>query len=121
MRESTFQRRLINRLKSAGYLVFNISDRLTVGLPDIYCAKDGISHWYELKVFNVRSGKINLSGQDGFTRVQKITIYKLRQAGVDAWGVIHLPVQGKTVLARPEEFEQTIDVQELAKYPEFTI
>jgi hypothetical protein len=125
VRESYFQKKFCEQLKAAHFVIFNLSDKFTSGIPDVYCARDGVSHWYELKVVNKAKGMVDLSDSSGtghgFTKAQKINIYKLRQAGVDAWGIVHVAPHKKTVKIPPEDFERRLDVEELLQYEEFSI
>ena len=116
MRENQFQTKFNQRLTAAGFVVFNLSDKFTSGIPDVYCAKDGVSHWYELKVINQKSGIVDLSSKSGgygFTKAQKIKIYKLRQAGIDAWGVIYVAHYEATIQVPPEDFERKLAIETL--------
>ena len=124
LRESYFQRKLITRLKQAGYLCFALSDSFTSGIPDVYCAKDGKSHWYELKVVHQATGPINLESSTknyGFTKAQKIKLYALRQAGIDAWGIVHLAAHNATVMVAPEQIGIDTTIEDLLKLPKFII
>ncbi len=117
MRENYFQRKFCEQLKAARFVLFNLSDKYTSGIPDVYCARNGVSHWYELKVVNKGKGIV----EPGFTKAQKINIYKLRQAGVDAWGIVHVAPHKKTVMVPPEDFEKKLTAEELLKYEEFDL
>lgn len=117
MKESYFQKSLVDKLKNAGYVVLNLSDKYTVGIPDIYCAKDGESFWYELKVVNKAKGKIRLG--DLFTKIQKAQIQKLNKAGVNASGLIRLVPHKKTLVIKGEDLDRVMDIEELLEYPEF--
>lgn len=118
MRENQFQKKFIEQLKAARFVVLNLSDKFTSGIPDIYCAKDGVSYWYELKVINKTSGEIDLSdksGGYGFTKAQKILIYKLRQVGIEAWGIIYVTKYDVTVKVPPEDFSKKLTLEELVE------
>ncbi len=117
MRESYFQKILVDKLKESGYTVFNLSDKYTVGIPDIYCAKDGESFWYELKVVNKSKGKLRLG--DLFSKIQKAQMQKLRKAGVNASGIVRIVPYKKTVVVDVEDFDKVLEVSELLEHPEF--
>lgn len=48
--EATFQIALIARLRELGWWMVPIETRSTIGVPDIYCAKNGHACWLELKM-----------------------------------------------------------------------
>ena len=123
LKENYFQSKFVEQLKKNGYTVFVLSDSFTSGIPDVYCCKDGVSHWYELKVVNRSKGTVILSDGSqgyGFTKIQKVTLYKLRQAGVDAWGVVHIAPRKTTVLVPPEDFDTETSIEDLLKYVKFS-
>lgn len=116
MRESQFQKKFVEQLKAARFLVLNLSDKYTSGIPDVYCAKDGVSYWFELKVINKEKGEIDLSNKSrgyGFTKAQKVLLYRLRQVGIEAWGVVHLPRHNATLKIPPEDFDKPHTVESL--------
>jgi len=49
MSEKAFVRRLVARLRKAGFFVQRIEDAVSAGIPDIYAVRDGRSVWIEAK------------------------------------------------------------------------
>jgi|GEM_PF-4466888 len=119
MKESTFYKNLKDYLESKGYIVWSFTDRFTEGIPDVYCAKDGESHWYELKVSNKRPGQTidfkDNGNERGFTRSQAIKIYKLREQDIDAWGLVYLPYAQVTLKVPPESMDKKYGFEEAIK------
>lgn len=49
MNESQFQAKLKKELESDGYFCYIPLNSVRGGVPDLYCAKDGVAFWLELK------------------------------------------------------------------------
>lgn len=79
MKETNFQRALIQSLKECGATVFNIHGHSyqVAGIPDLYVAHTIWSGWLELK-----------TGNNPATLLQKHTLNKLYDCGVSAYILI---------------------------------
>lgn len=73
MKESAIQRQIVEWLRDHGFLVWKISDRFRSGIPDLYAARDGHSHWFEVK----RPGEAP-------TPLQRYEMVQLQNHGVPA-------------------------------------
>ena len=74
--EKAIQTEIIKYLRSEMFLVFKLSDHFYSGLPDIYCCRDGVSYWLEVKN---ESGKLSM--------LQAYEIKQINEHGVYA-GVV---------------------------------
>ena len=123
MKESTFQSNLKKELEDKGYLVWVISDSFTSGIPDIFIAKNGEVMWIELKVIHAKEGQtIHLSDRKsssrGFEKIQKLKIYELNQAGVDAFGLVYVPEVDKKIKIPCTMMGESIEYKDLLNLPE---
>lgn len=73
MTETILVRAITKFLRERGFLVYKLNDRFRSGIPDLYCCKDGVSYWLEVKL---PAGKV--------TELQQYEIEQLRQHGVHA-------------------------------------
>lgn len=121
MKESYFQKKVSQILGEQGFIVINFADSFTAGIPDTYAAKDGRSYWMELKVTNKKDGQIvhlsdNKSSARGFTRLQAVKLFQLKeQGGVEAFGVLYLAKDKKILKIPPEDFNKSYQYEELAE------
>jgi len=128
MKESYFQTKVSNTLKDDGFVVINFADAFTSGIPDTYAAKDGVSYWMELKVTNKKPGQIihlddRKSSERGFTRIQAIKLFQLKnQGGVKAFGLMYLAKDKRAIKIPPEDMERSFKYEELLdKFEEFIL
>ena len=123
IKESYVQGQLKQKLEEAGFLVWIISDRFTAGIPDIYCAKDGEDYWLELKVTNKKPGQTihldnNKSSERGFSRIQAVKLFELKEQGMNAAGVIYFPLEKEYIKIPPEDLDKSYTYSEIReKYP----
>lgn len=126
MKESYFQTKASKKLREQGYIVINFSDSFTSGIPDTYAAKDGKSYWMELKVTNKKPGQIihlndNKSSERGFTRLQAIKLFELKnQGGIEAFGLMYLAHDKMAIKIPPEKMKESFKYEELLEFEEFT-
>jgi|Wag4MinimDraft_13_1082653.scaffolds.fasta_scaffold00021_28 hypothetical protein len=127
MKESYFQQKVKDAFTRDGFMVLNLSDSFTGGIPDTYLLKDGISYWLELKVTNKKPGQIvhlddrKASGR-GFTREQALKLYQLKKKGAQAHGVIYLAHDKVALKIPPERMEESHQYEDLIKeFEEFII
>lgn len=123
MREGYLQDKLRDDLVSKGYEVLVFCDSFTSGIPDMYACKDGEEHWIEIKVCNKKEGqKIHLddskSSERGFTRQQAIQLFKLKEKGINAYGLIYIAEAQIQVKVEPEDMDNTYTYKDLCKLPE---
>jgi hypothetical protein len=118
MKESYFQQKVKDNFTREGYVVLNLSDKFTGGIPDTYLLKDGVSYWLELKVTNKKPGQIvhlddRKASNRGFTREQAIKLYKLKQGGAKAYGVVYLAHDKIALKVPPERMEESHQYEDL--------
>lgn len=125
MKESYFQKKIKKAFTKKGFVVLNLSDQFTGGIPDTYLLNDGVSYWLELKVTNKKPGQIvhlddRKASSRGFTREQAIKLYKLKQGGANAFGVIYLAYDKIALKVPPERMEESHQYEELTdEFEEF--
>jgi Holliday junction resolvase len=73
MTETLLVRSITKFLRERGFYVIKISDRFRSGIPDLYCVKDGVSYWFEVKC---PAGKVS--------KLQEYEIEQLQQHGAHA-------------------------------------
>lgn len=125
MKESYFQKKVKDNFTRDGFLVMNLSDSFTGGIPDTYLLKDGVSYWLELKVTNKKPGQVvhlddRKASARGFTREQALKLYKLNKKGAKAYGVIYLAHDKIALKVPPERMEESHQYEDLVdEFEEF--
>lgn len=122
MKESYFQNKLRKDLVSKGYEVLVFCDSFTTGIPDMYACKDGQGHWMEVKVTNKKEGQtIHLdeakASERGFSRKQAIQLFKFKEKGMNAYGVIYVAKAQEMVRIEPEQMKDSFTYKELLELP----
>lgn len=118
MKESLAQRKIIDRFKKAGYVVWNLSDRFTPGVPDLYVAKAGHGIWLEAKVTNVPLDGIcvlddRTSKERGFTRIQQAKALELINADIPVFGALWVTVLNEAYQVYPDRFLDSVEVRRI--------